>query len=108
MFVQVTPDGQLVTDVQGGEDIFKVVDNKKPKQEFWHVGTSMAYLAVLYDVMRNRWGESEDRARPYLDAALTLLNFEATRPLDTYLGPSKCKVGWGAGELLRVLVQHGP
>jgi len=28
-------------------------------------------------------------------------------PLDTYLWPSKCKVGWGAGELLRVLVQYG-
>jgi hypothetical protein len=28
-------------------------------------------------------------------------------PLDTYLWPSKCKVGWGAGELMRVLVQHG-
>lgn len=28
-------------------------------------------------------------------------------PLETYLWPSKCKVAWGAGELLRVLVEYG-
>lgn len=108
MYVQVTPDGQLVTDVQGGEDIFKVVDNKKPKQEFWHVGTSMAYLAVLYDVMRSQWDQPEEKARPFLDAALALLDFESSMPLDTYLWPSKCKVAWGAGELLKVLVKYQP
>jgi hypothetical protein len=29
-------------------------------------------------------------------------------PLDTFLWPSKCKVGWGAGELLKVLVKFRP
>ena len=89
-----------------GERVYKIVDTGSPKQEFWHVGTSMAYLAVLYDVLRTQWDCSEQKARPYLDAALALLGIEATMPLDTYLWPSKCKVGWGAGELLRVLVQH--
>ena len=41
------------------------------------------------------------------DGALALLEFERKMPLDTYLWPSKCKVGWGAGELLRVLVNLG-
>lgn len=107
LYTQMTPDGQLLTDVAPGERISKIVDTQHPKQEFWHVGTAMAYLAVLYDTMQARWGATAEQARPYLDAALALLDFEATMPLDTYLWPSKCKVGWGAGELLRVLVQYG-
>ncbi len=107
MYTKMTPDGELVTDVQPGERISRVVDVRGAKQEFWNVGTAMAYLAVLYDVMRSKWGHGQQQARPYLDAALALLDFESTMPLDTYLWPSKCKVGWGAGELLRVLVEHG-
>ena len=107
IYTKMTPAGELVTQVAPGERISKLVDTQHPKQEFWNVGTAMAYLAVLYDVMRTRWQDSEERARPYLDAALALLDFESTMPLDTYLWPSKCKVGWGAGELLRVLIRHG-
>ena len=106
MYTQVTPEGELITDVKPGEKVMKVVDNKDPKQEFWHVGTTMAYLCTLYDAMRSRWDYAEDQAQPYLDAALALLEFETTMPLDTYLWPSKCKVAWGAGELLRILVQY--
>lgn len=107
VYTKMTPDGELITEVGPGERISRIVDRQDPKQEFWNVGTAMAYLAVLYDVMRTRWDRAEDDARPYLDAGLALLDFESTMPLDTYLWPSKCKVGWGAGELLRVLVQHG-
>ena len=107
IYTQMTLDGELLTHVEPGQRISRVVDTQSPKQEFWNVGTAMAYLAVLYDVMRTRWGKSEEQARPYLDAALTLLDFESQMPLDTYLWPSKCKVAWGAGELLRVLVEHG-
>jgi hypothetical protein len=107
LYTRMTPAGELVTEIGPGERIGKVVDTRRPKQEFWQVGTAMAYLAVLYDVMRSRWGCAEDQAAPYLDAALALLDFEATMPLDTYLWPSKCKVGWGAGELLRVLAERG-
>jgi hypothetical protein len=106
LYSQVTPFGDLITDVAPGERLLKVVDNRQPKQEFWQVGTTMAYLCVLYDVMLSRWGYPEDEATPYLDSALELLEFEATMPLDTYLWPSKCKVAWGAGELLRVLVEY--
>lgn len=106
LYTCVTPAGELLTDVAPGERIGKLLDTRSPKQEFWHVGTAMAYLCVLYDVMRTRWSRAEEQARPYLDAALALLDFEAAMPLDTYLWPSKCKVGWGAGELLRVLVQY--
>ncbi len=106
MYTQMTPDGQLVTNVQEGEHISKIVDNKHPKQEFWQVGTAMAYLSVLYETMLERWGHTAEQAQPYLDCAFTLLDFENTMPLETYLWPSKCKVGWGAGELLRILVKY--
>lgn len=107
LYTQVTPAGQLVTEVGPGERIGKLLDTDHPKQEFWHVGTAMAYLVVLYDAMRTHWEEDEEKARPYLDAALALLDFESRMRLDTYLWPSKCKVAWGAGELIRVLVEHG-
>ena len=108
LFTQMTPDGELVTAVLAGERISQVVDIHSPQQEFWQPGTAMAYLCALYDVMRTTWGEAEEQARTYLDAAVTLLDFESKMPLDTYLWPSKCKVGWGAGELLRVLVKYRP
>ncbi len=106
LFTQMTADGRLVCEVGPDERIGKMLDTERPKQEFWHVGTAMAYLAVLYDTMRSRWNATAAAARPYLDAALALLDFECQMPLDTYLWPSKCKVGWGAGELLRILVQY--
>jgi len=108
MYLQMTPSGELVTDVQPGEKITRVLDRVEPKQEFWHSGTLMAYLSVLYDTMVTRWGHSPERAGPYLDAAGELLEFDDGMPLETYLWPSKCKVAWGAGELLRALVQHRP
>ncbi|MGQ9576671.1 MAG: hypothetical protein ACUVUC_15290 [Thermoguttaceae bacterium] len=106
LFTLMTPEGRLVTQVEPGQRLSRLVDRQSPKQEFWQVGTAMAYLAVLYETMRTRWGASAAQAQPYLDAALALLDFEAAMPLDSYLWPSKCKVGWGAGELLRVLAAH--
>ena len=106
VYGQMTLDGRLVTEVGPGEKICKVVDVHEPKQEFWHVGTAMAYLVDLYEAMRTRWNAATDAAQPYLDAALTLLDFESRMLLDTYLWPSKCKVAWGAGELLRVLIEY--
>jgi len=107
LYTQMTRDGELVVDVEPGEKITKVVDLRDPKQEFWHVGTAMAYLVVLYDTMRGRWGYAEAQAQAYLDSALLLLDFEERMPLETYLWISKCKVGWGAGELLRLLIRYG-
>lgn len=107
MYTAMTLEGELVTDVEPVGEISKIVANDRPRQEFWNGGTAMAYLVDLYEVMRTRWDYPEAKARPYLDAALALLEFEKTMPLDTYLWPSKCKVGWGAGELLRVLVERG-
>jgi len=106
MYTQMTPGGDLITDVRIGERISKTVNNRDPKQEFWQVGTSMAYLCTLYDAMRERWGYREAAAEPYLESALHLIEFEDTMPLETYLWPSKCKVGWGAGELLRILLKY--
>ena len=108
LYTQMTPGGELITDVGPGEEIFKVLDTQRPKQEFWNTGTTMAYLLLLYDTMRSQWDCGEEQARPYLDAAKVLLDFDATMPLDTYLWPSKCKAAWGAGEMLRVLVGYFP
>jgi len=106
MYTTMTPEGQLITDVPPGQRIAGMLDNRQPKQEFWQVGTTMAYLASLYDALRDRWQRSAADGAPYLEAALALLDYETTMPLETYLWPSKCKVGWGAGELLRVLVKY--
>ena len=106
MYTNMTPQGDLVTHLGMGKKLSGMVDNKEPKQEFWQVGTVMAYLAVLYEKMRECWDYNEDEAQTYLDNALVLLDFEDTMPLYTYLWPSKCKVGWGAAELLRVLVKY--
>ncbi len=106
LFTQVTPEGQLVTDVPPEQRIGMMVDRQSPKQEFWQQGTAMAYLVFLYDTMRSAWNQSPEAAQPFLDAALALLDFEAAMPLETYLWPSKCKVGWGAGELLRVMCRY--
>ncbi len=107
VYTKMTPDGELLTDVKPGERIGSIVDLEHAKQEFWNVGTAMAYLAVLYEAVHSDCTPADDRGRRYLDAALALLDFEARMPLETYLWPSKCKVGWGAGELLRVLVKYG-
>jgi len=106
MYTQMTTEGKLVTHIGKGEKITKMVNNKDPKQEFWQVGTCMAYLCVLYEKMVDEWGFSEKESAPYLEAALDLLKFEKTMPLYTYFWPSKCKVGWGAGELLRSLSKY--
>ena len=108
LYTQMTPGGELITDVGPGEEVFKVVDTERPKQEFWNTGTTVAYLTFLYDTMRSEWDREEEDTRPYLEAARALLDFDATMPLDTYLWPSKCKVAWGAGEMLRVLVKYFP
>ena len=106
-YTQMDLQGRLLTDVKPGQAYSSVVDQRLPKQEFWQTGTTQAYLCVLYEAMRDRWGYSAEQARPYLDAALALLPFDAAQPLDGYFWPSKCKVGWGAGELLRLLVKYG-
>lgn len=106
MFTNMTPNGDLITDIKPGGKISGMVNNIAPKQEFWQVGTAMAYLAVLYEKLVDDWKYSESEAQVYLDNALLLLDYEVTMPLYTYLWPSKCKVGWGAGELLRILVKY--
>ena len=106
-YTTMTPGGELVTDVADGVRIGQVVDRHSAKQEFWQVGTTMAFLAAYYETACGQWNCSEADVRPYLDAALELLAFEDAMPLDTYLWPCKCKVAWGAGEVLRVLIERG-
>jgi hypothetical protein len=98
---------ELITDVRPGEKIFKTVNNWDANQAGWNVGIAMALLGDLYDAMRERWGYNPEAAQPYLDAALSLLDFEDTMPVYTYHFLSKCKVAWGAGVLLRVLLKYG-
>jgi len=105
MYTNMTPDGDLITAITPGGKISGMVDTKDAKQEFWQSGTTMAYLVVLYEKLRESWGMSADNAQKYLDNALILLDFEDMMPLYTYPWPSKCKVGWGAGELLRTMAK---
>ena len=107
MYTNMTPDGDLITAITPGGKIYGMVDTKDAKQEFWQSGTTMAYLVVLYEKLRESWGMSADNAQKYLDNALILLDFEDMMPLDTYPWPSKCKVGWGTGELLRIMAKFG-
>jgi hypothetical protein len=100
LYTNTALDGTLVTDIGPGERYGKVVDLVAPRQEFWQVGTAMAYLVDLYEAMVARLDHPAHEARPYLDAALALLNFETRMPLETHSGACG-KVGWGAGELLR-------
>jgi len=106
MYTNVTPEGNLIIDIKHGEKIGGIVDNKAPKQDFWQVGTVIAYLAVLYEKALENWGYKQAKVQTYLDNALILLVFEDTMPLYTYQWPSKCKVGWGTGELLRILIKY--
>jgi hypothetical protein len=72
----------------------------------WVIGCGIAFLADLYDALRERWDREEDAAE-YLDAALALLAFEDEMPYESYFYPSKCKVAWGAGVLSSVLTKYG-
>ncbi len=106
MYTNMSLEGDLITNINPGEKINVVVDNKAPKQQFWQVGTVIACLAILYEKALESWGFDHNKANIYLENALALIDFEDTMPLHTYQWPSKCKVGWGAGELLRVLVKY--
>lgn len=98
--------GQLIRRVNPGEKFVKTVNNIDGNQAGWNVGCAMALLADLYDTVRERWGYGADGAQAYIDAALALLDFENTMPLYTYFYLSKCKVVWGAGVLLKVLLKY--
>ena len=100
-------DGELITDVGPGEKILKTVNNWDANQMGWNIGCALVFLADLYDTMREKWGYGPAETQKYLDAALSLVDFEDTMPLYTYFYTSKCKVVWGTGTLLRVLLKYG-
>ncbi|MFI5449231.1 MAG: hypothetical protein ACHQ03_05630 [Candidatus Bathyarchaeia archaeon] len=106
MYTETDIRGNLKIEIADPDSILGTVNLVDAKQEFWQVGVVMSYLALLYDVMRTRWGFNETEAQPMLKMALELNEFESRMPLYTYRYPSKCKVGWGAGELLRVLSKY--
>jgi hypothetical protein len=102
-------DGTLDTEVGPGEEYNKVLRNQPTLQANypgWVTGCCIAFLSDLYDALLTQWSAPEDEASPYLDSAQKLAGYEALMPLETYLFPSKCKVAWGAGRLLSVLLAH--
>jgi hypothetical protein len=102
--------GTVDTDVGAGEEYGKVLTTRPARQmnyPGWVTGCCIAFLADLYTALRAKWSMSEDECRPYLELALTLADYEAQMPLETYHFPSKCKVAWGAGSLLSALVESG-
>ena len=105
-YTETNRNGELITDVAPGENIFRTVNNWDANQPGWMVGCAMVLLADLYDTMREKWKYEAREAQPYLEAALSLLDFEDTMPVYTYFWPSKCKIAWGTGMLLRVLLKY--
>ena len=106
-YCQTDRRGELITVVGPGEKIFKTVNNWDANQAGWMLGCAMAFLADLYDTMRDKWGYEAGQSQTYLEGALSIVDFEDTMPAYTYLYPSKCKVLWGTGTILRVLLKYG-
>ena len=85
--------GELVTDVPPDGRMNMMIDTTTVKQPSWVTGTCMALLADLH----------ADKANSrYLDAALTLAEYERACSHRQLFWPSKCRVGWGAAQLYRV------
>jgi hypothetical protein len=105
LYCNMSIDGTLITDVDPDDPngAVNLVDRAQPT---WQTGTVMAYLSVLYDTLREKWGYTDSDAEKYLKATYPVIEFEDRMPLYTYFWPSKCKVAWGGGELLRVLVKY--
>ncbi len=98
-------DGNLVTDIDSDDPngAVNLIDRAQPT---WQTGTILAYLSVLYDTLREKWGYSDSDAEKYLKATYPVIDFEDRMSYYTYFWPSKCKVAWGGGELLRVLLKY--
>lgn len=105
LYCNMGVDGNLVTDIDPDDPngTVNLVDRVQPT---WQTGTIMAYLSVLYDTMREKWGYSDADAEKYLKSTYPVIEFEDRMPHHTYLWSSKCKVAWGGGELLRTLVKY--
>jgi hypothetical protein len=98
--------GTILTDVHPDDEITHIVRRDRANQMGWVIGCGIAFLADLYDALRERWDREDDAAK-YLDAAFALLAFEDEMPYESYFYPSKCKVAWGAGVLSSVLTKYG-
>ena len=88
-YTQMTPAGELITEAEPGQRYSRVVQAMEPKQEFWQTGTTMAYLAVLYEAVREQWG-GEAQARPYL-RRLSSFCLDAMQPLRDTSGPRSAR-----------------
>ncbi|MFI5421219.1 MAG: hypothetical protein ACHQ1H_09665 [Nitrososphaerales archaeon] len=106
IYTETDIQGKLKTEIKDPDSIIGTLNLVDAKQEFWNTGVVMSALAVLYDAMRSKWNFSDADAWPLLEMALEFLEFESRMPSYTYEYPSKCKVAWGAGEVLRVLVKY--
>jgi hypothetical protein len=107
-YTSTDADGLLVTDVEPGSEFDYLIDmGASAIQATWRLGISMGFLADLYDTIVLRWPASEEKAEVYLDAALRLLEFQSRMPVEAYVTLNACKLAWGAGRLLDVLLKHG-
>jgi hypothetical protein len=105
-YADVGRDGEIKTDVAPGAELDGVVDaGVAAMQTTWRLGICMTFLAELYHACRTRWSDGAD-PEPYLEAALLVLGLQDRMPIETYFNLNACKVGWGAGRLLDVVVTH--
>jgi|GEM_PF-762473 len=99
--------GALITQTTESDRVERVLDRSVPNQFGWVLGAAMAFLADVHHACLD-WALGDDVADRYLAAALQLLRFESSWPLESYFFPSKCKVAWGAGRLLSILAMKDP
>jgi len=97
----VTPDHPLYPSDYNGQ-----VNLESAKQEFWQVGTTIAYLCNLYDKRKGNVVGEGGVMDSYLAAAERLLEFADQFNGECYDWASMCKCAWGAGEYLRVVSER--
>jgi len=87
------PDGELVTDVPPGRELFHYVDSELEEQIYYAQGIALIFLTHLYR------GTGKER---YLDACRKLLSFSERCADDVYRFPPSGKLGLGCALLYQL------
>jgi rhamnogalacturonyl hydrolase YesR len=86
-------EGNVVTDVPAGAELFYYVDATRPKQIYFNPGIALIYLSQLYRAT----GEEE-----YLEAGQQVFRFTEGCAEDVYRFPPSGKLGFGSALLYSI------
>jgi hypothetical protein len=92
-----------LVEFESSEAFERVIALDTAVQPGWVIGLMMAYLAALAKAA----DDSGRDASSYVAAACSLIDFEERMPVESYFNLNKCKLAWGAGELLRYFCLRG-